>query len=106
MEYINDAASFLRSHNSSISIAWTASFLVLFGPELTSLAKKVAKSWNFVFRVLFFIIVCGFAYGILGLYLSKILLKQLNSLDNIWLLVATCVSFVVLGIVAERKNKI
>lgn len=105
-EIINTLAKFLRQNSSTLCMAWIASFMVIYGRELATLAKKVAKSWHFIFRVLFFVLICGFGYGLLGVYLSKLLNKQMIQLNSIWIIVATLGAFLLLGLIADKKKKI
>ena len=105
-EYINEAAKFLRSHSYNICFAWTAALLVIFGSNLARFAKNMASTWHFVFRVIFFMIVCGFGYGILTVFVTRFLNQQLNSLSNIWVIIATLIAFFGLGVLADRKNQI
>ena len=105
-DIINDIARFLREHGRTICFAWTAALLVIYGGALARFAKNIAKAWHFVFRVLFFVLVCGFGYGLLTVFLARFLHSQLSHLDNIWYIVSVVAAFILLGILAEKKKQV
>lgn len=105
-EIINDIARFLREHGRTICVAWTASLLVIYGSKLTGIAKDIAKTWHFVFRVLFFVLICGFGFGLLTVYVAQLLHSQLRGLSNLWVILSVTIAFIILGILAEKKKQI
>jgi len=105
MEYVNDAARWVRSNAHGICLAWAASVLVIYGTELARCAKSIAKEWHFVFRLLFFVIVCAFGYGWLSLFLAAKLSGQVKQLSNIWILVAVSLMFIIIGLIADKKQQ-
>ncbi|MBT8036760.1 MAG: DUF3392 domain-containing protein [Verrucomicrobiae bacterium] len=105
-EIINNTAGYLRGHGDIICYAWTAAWLVLYGSVLAKFAKNVARSWHFVFRVLFFIVVCGFAYGMLTVLIASQIHQKLSRLNDSWYIVAVVSAFFLIGILAEKKRQI
>lgn len=105
-DIINPIAGFIREHSWTICIAWTASLLVIYGDDLARLTKGVARSWHFVFRVLFFVVVCGFGYGLITIFLARLIHSQLVRLDNLWLTISALAAFLLLGFLAEKHKVI
>ena len=105
-DLINDLAQFLREHGWTLCHAWSASLLIIYGKFLANTAKSIAKTWHYFFRILFFVAVCGFGYGLLTVYLTRMLYQNLVQLSNLWCIIAICVGFLILGILADRKKQI
>ncbi|MFT5882137.1 MAG: H+/Cl- antiporter ClcA [Crocinitomicaceae bacterium] len=105
-DIINDLARFLREHGWTLCYAWSASLLIIYGRVLANTAKNIAKTWHFFFRILFFLAVCGFGYGLLTVYLTKYLHRQLSQLPNLWYILAVFCAFLILGILADRKKQL
>ncbi len=105
-DLINNLAGFIREHSWTTCIAWTASLLVIYGDDLVRLTKKIARAWHFVFRVLFFVVVCGFGYGFITLLLARFLRSQMLSLNNLSLTISVIVAFLLLGFLAEKNRVI
>lgn len=105
-DLINDIASFLREHGKTTCYAWTAAILVIYGKELSRLAKSIARAWHFVFRVLFFVLVCGFCYGMLTVFVADLLHHSISQLSNLWYIVAVVSAFFTVGFLADRKKQI
>ena len=105
-DIINTIAKFLREHSWTLCYAWTASLLVIYGRALALTAKGIAKTWHFVFRVIFFMIICGLCYGLFMVYVTKFIHNHLTSLANIWYVLTVLCAFLILGIIADRKKYI
>ena len=105
-EVIDQAAAFLRGHGYELCLAWTASLMVVYGSQLVKFSKNIAKSWHFIFRVGFFVILCALGYGLLMVALASYLNRQLSRLENGWYLTAVLLGFLTLGILAEKKRQI
>ncbi|MEZ7957154.1 MAG: DUF3392 family protein [Rubritalea sp.] len=103
-DLINNLAGFIREHSWTACIAWTASLLVIYGVDLVRLTKKIARSWYFVFRVLFFVVVCGFGYGFLTLSLARFIHSQMVTLNNLWLCISVILAYLLIGFLAEKNR--
>ncbi|MFT5905615.1 MAG: hypothetical protein ACI9E1_001213 [Cryomorphaceae bacterium] len=104
-DLINNLAGFIREHSWTACIAWTASLLVIYGDVLVRLTRNIARPWHFIFRVLFFVVVCGFGYGFLTLLLTRFIHSQIVTLNNMWLSISVITAYLLIGILAE-KNKV
>jgi len=97
-------ASFLRKHSYDICLAWTAALFVVYGNNLVQFAKVVSKGWHYVFRVLSFVIICGFGYGLLTVFIAKLLDSQIDKISNITVIGAFTAAFILIGFLASKKN--
>lgn len=105
-DLIKTSADFIDRHSFTICFAWTAALLVVFGSSLAGFVKDLAKGWHFILRVLFFILICGFGYGLLTVFLANMLDRELSRLADIWQIIAPVVAFFLIGLVAEKKRQI
>ena len=104
--WFNDLLSWVAQHRYQICIAWVASLLVIYGGPIARAVRNVARSWHFVFRVLFFVFVCAFGYGWVTLFTASHLSKQMGRLSSYWELAVVLLGFFLLGILAEKKKQI
>lgn len=105
-DFINYVANLLREHGKTICYAWTAAVLVIYGKELSRFAKNVVKAWHFIFRVLFFVIICGVFYGMLTVFVAELIYKNVSKLNNVWYIIAVLAAFFIVGFLADRKKQI
>lgn len=100
---VNDFGSWLASYNTYLSIAIVATFLVVFGGDLNSFAKRLFSSFHIVIRVIGFI-VCSIGYGILTIYANSYLEKLIGSLAPIYVIVLVFVAYIFLAIFSNKRN--
>jgi len=68
--------------------------------------KKSIAHWVLIARVLAFILMCTFGYGLLTVWLQPLVAALLNSLSAEYRPLAVLLSFCILGILAERKRHV
>lgn len=105
-EVIDRTAVFLRGYGYELCLSWTAALMVMYSNQLIKFSKNIAKSWHFLFRVGFFVIVCALGYGLILVALASSLNRHLSRLENSWYLTAVLLGFLSLGILAEKKRQI
>ena len=105
-EILISASQTLRPYLYKIAMAITAACLVLFGDHVNGWIREMVKGYNFVIRLMVFIIVVTFGYGILTLMLAKILEQALDMIPSLYLCPTLIVIFVIIGIIAEEKKHI
>ncbi len=105
-QIINSVAGYIRANSWTLCTAWAASFLVIYGGPLAKFTKNIARTWSFVLRVLFFVVVCGFGYGFLTLLIARSIHSQILKLSNVWLDSAVLGAFLLLGFLAEKRKLI
>ena len=110
MKYIHDFFSwvggFLGDHLWATSMALVATVLAIYGSNISAAIKQSVQGLNVVFRLLIFIAVCAFGYGAATVLLAKLVEMLLADLSRINLLIVVTGFFVIVGILAERNNKI
>ncbi|MBM6552182.1 DUF3392 domain-containing protein [Marinomonas ostreistagni] len=104
LEINRSAADTLRPHLNEISLAFVATFLVIFGDHVNGTLKRAVSSWIFIARVAAFVLMCTFGYGLLTLWGQPLVLWCLTHLDSTWRPIVVLFSFGLLGVLAERKR--
>ena len=102
--YIHDFADFLRSHLSSISVGIISTILVIYGGALNQHARKLTKKFPFIGRFAFFVVLCSAGYGLLSSQLVRYLRHFLMDLQDLHLILAITLSFIILGFLAKSSK--
>lgn len=103
---IRDFSRWLHGHLMYISVALIATLMSLFTDEMNRFFKRLTKGAHFVVRFSVYVIVRAFAYGMLTIWGASILTRMLGRVESILLPFIVIASFLLLGLVAERKNHI
>jgi len=106
MELVNDIAEWIQANRFEICLAWMASLLVTYGRSIETFTKNISKGWHYIFRLIFFVLVCAFGYGWVTLFCAKILSKYYSKLDDMWSIIAGVVAFILIGFLASKKKHI
>ncbi|MEI6218230.1 MAG: DUF3392 family protein [bacterium] len=110
MEYLHEfavwLAGLLRPHLRETSVALVATVLVIYGGNINSALKQQIQGLNVVFRLLIFIAVCAFGYGVATVFLASLVELLLADLSPVSLVIAIVGFFILVGILAERKKAI
>ncbi len=110
MDFINhlaDSVSYLiKPYLWQVSFAIVATLLVIYGADINGAVKKRIQRFNFVIRVMIFMLVCAFGYGFVTILLAKLLKECLDHLGGVYLAAVVCAFFFIVGILAERKRQI
>ncbi len=99
-------SQWLYPYLGEIALAIMATVLVIYGDSINRLVKKHTSGLNFVIRTGVFILLCTFGYGALLIFFTPMLGKWLAGLGMIYLGPLIVAVFIVLGVLAERKNQI
>lgn len=104
LDFNHQLTSLMRPYLADISLALVATCLVVFGDKLNKLIKRFVQKWHFIMRVLVFILMCTFGYGLLTLWLQPFIESILRHIEDSYqpIIVFTCFCF--LGVMAERKR--
>jgi len=98
-------AEIMRPHNKEIALAMIATLLVIFGDVINRTLRHIVRKQPVWLRIGAFIALCAFGYGALSVWLTPILASFLLS-QSATVYVATIVlSFLCVGIMAERFQK-
>ena len=104
--WLVQASLWVRPHLMTVAIMIVATLLVLYGNNINAVVKRNINHYPFVVRVIIFILLCAFGYGLLTNLLSPFLASQLAQLSNLYLAPAVLLISVALGVLAERKRQV
>jgi len=106
-DWLHPVVNYAADHTQQIALAIVATVLVLYGHDIEKHIKKHVEGYNFVIRTAMFICICAFGYGLVTVLVAEWLEQLLESVaggDPLYLIPLVLVTFIGLGILAERKN--
>ncbi|MDO6427728.1 DUF3392 domain-containing protein [Thalassotalea sp. 1_MG-2023] len=106
IELLTSLGQWFRPYQYQTALAIIATILVLFGNDINGALKHMIRKQHFVVRTLVFIVVCAFGYGLLTVWLTALLAKQLSSIPTVYIVPSVVLIFVVLGIYAQKQRHI
>jgi hypothetical protein len=110
MSILNDilkmAGNFISDHADYFSLSIIATLLVIYGEDINNQIKKRIRSLHFFLRVLIFVLVSAFAYGLMTVLLCELLNVVIVNLSASALPPLMFAVFIVIGILAEKKHQI
>lgn len=98
-------SSQLRPWTAQIAVALLATLLVLYGPVINRKLRALLGGAHFIVRLLAFVLLCTFGYGLLLVWLAPHLAHIIASLGSLYLAPIVIAAFLALGFIAERKNQ-
>ena len=98
-------ADIMRPHNREIALAMVATLLVIFGDLINGTLRRLVSKQPIWFRVSAFIALCAFGYGALSVWLTPMLSNFLLSQGSTAYVAIVVLSFLIVGILAERFQK-
>lgn len=104
LELNRQLTSLMRPYFAEISLAIVATCLVVYGDALNKALKRFVYRWHFLLRVLVFILMCTFGYGLLTIWLQPFIESLLRQIPMNYQAVFVIVTFSFLGVMAERKR--
>ncbi|MCW8355925.1 DUF3392 domain-containing protein [Marinomonas pontica] len=75
-------AYFIQPHLQDISLALVATCLVVYGDKVNGFLKNLMSSWVFIARVVAFILMCTFGYGLLTLWSQPLVYWGITHIDS------------------------
>ncbi|EGU49684.1 hypothetical protein VIOR3934_04829 [Vibrio orientalis CIP 102891 = ATCC 33934] len=106
MEYLNLLGNYLVPYLNEISTALIACALVVAGGEINTLLRKVLRPYNFVIRTLAFILINAFGYGLIIVKATPYLSRTLHSLEAGIMFSCVSITFITIGLWAQRNRQI
>tara|TARA_B100000586_G_C19884737_1_gene332413 strand:+ start:313 stop:657 length:345 start_codon:yes stop_codon:yes gene_type:complete len=98
--------SWLQPHLYNISLLLVVCFISLYANDIIKVTKRFVARRHFIIRVLCFVLITGFGMGLLVVFVTPFLSKLLMLLGVKWLALTLTAAFLVLGIIADKKNQI
>jgi hypothetical protein len=105
-ELLIEVGQWFRSYQYQTAMAIVATVLVIFGNDINNVVRKLVAKQHFITRCLTFVAVCAFGYGLLTIWLTKLLAQQLALVPNIYVLPLILTIFLVLGAYAQKHRHI
>lgn len=102
----NQLASWFLPHLSQIALTIIVCLIALYANDLNKFIKRLFARKHFIIRTVIFIIVTAFGFGALTLFVTPLLIKLLLLFGKIYMPWLLLVAFIVLGVLADRKNQI
>lgn len=96
----------MGQHLFKLSMALVVTVLFIYGNDINRAVKKRVKRYNFALRVMIFVLVCSFGFGLAAVLSATLLTRILLHVDSFLLAPLVILLFVLIGILAERKNHI
>jgi hypothetical protein len=102
VDFYNSLDAWVRQYILMIAMAQVATLLVIFGDHINAMVRVLVKPYPFMVRVSAFVALCAFGYGALTAFTTPMYAKALAMLGGYLLTPVILVSFVLIGILAER----
>ncbi|MFA0085667.1 DUF3392 family protein [Vibrio sp. E150_011] len=96
----------LHPYLQQISTALVACLLVVLGGDINRLLRNLLRNTNFIIRTVCFIIVNAFGYGLVIIKVTPLLEQLLAGLAPGLMFSIVVISFVSIGIWAQRNRQI
>jgi hypothetical protein len=106
MELLNQTVAVIRNHLQEVVFGITTVTLVLAGPYINGILKKITAKFHWVLRFISYIVLCCAGYGFLTHYLYQTLIKIFVKLEPVPLVVITLASYLILAWFAKQHNQI
>lgn len=95
-----------QKHLSSIALALVATLLVIYGNQINLFVKRLLKPYPRLLRILGFVLMCAFGYGLLTVLLTPLLASWLSKVGIKWIAPLVLGVFLLVGWLAERKHQV
>lgn len=106
VSFIESLSRWMRPHVSHIAMALVATLLVIYGSSINQLIRTWIQKLHFLVRIAVFVLLCSFGYAYFTLWASGIARSYLQALDNRLLAPGVIALFIIIGVLAERRNHI
>ncbi|GAK86771.1 hypothetical protein JCM19238_4379 [Vibrio ponticus] len=105
-EYLDPAGGYIAPYLNEISTALIACALVMFGGEINTSLRRLLRAQNFVVRTCVFILINAFGYGLIIVKATPYLTRTLSQLPYGMMFSIVVMSFVAIGLWAQRNRQI
>ena len=100
----SDVSNWLWGYRTVLVTSWVAVLLVLYGGNINKLVKRIMQPYHYLFRMLAFVLLCSVGYGLLSNY-GEIGMHSLVAMPGRkWFALIVLVTYLCLGMLAERKH--
>ncbi len=110
MDWLSDLTAALGGtlypYLGSIATAMVACALVVLHGDIQGFIRTRIRNWPFILRTLLYVVLIAFGYGLLITAVAPWLASQLSGLNAQWLLAVVTLTFLFIGVWAERHRQI
>ena len=89
-----------------ICAALTATLMAIYGTDINRMVRRSTAKWHFLARFALFVFLCAFGYGTLSVFATWVFIWILKKVSLSLLAPLIICIFIVVGLLAEEKNKI
>ena len=100
-----ELSELITEHRLQIAYGMIAAVLFIYGNDINSWIRRHVKFKHFFARLAVFVVICAFGYGAATVFLANILAEFLYKLDGYSLAPVVLLTFIIIGILAERRNQ-
>ncbi|MDN3610261.1 DUF3392 domain-containing protein [Vibrio ostreicida] len=105
-EFLSPAGKYLLPYIGEISLALVACVLVMAGGEINAFLRSLLRNQHFVLRTFVFILINAFGYSLIIINATPYLSRTLRSVDAGMMFSIVFVSFILIGLWAQRNRQI
>jgi uncharacterized membrane protein len=106
LDFLAPAGKYLVPYTSEIAVAFITSLLVILGGNINQMLRNLIGRRHFVIRTLAFILLNAFGYGLFIIKVSPYLSLWLRNLDHAILVLIVIISFLAIGIWAQKNRHV
>ncbi|WP_404340500.1 DUF3392 family protein [Pseudoalteromonas mariniglutinosa] len=96
----------LHPYLYDIALLLVVCLVSLYADEVLKMTKRLVSQNHFIVRVSCFVLVTGFGFGLMIVFVTPFVSKLLLILGLKWLPVLVLSAFMLLGILADRKKQL
>lgn len=90
----------------NISLLLVVCLISLYANDIIKITKRFVARRHFIIRIACFVLITGFGFGLMVVFVTPFLSQLLMMLGIKWLAVTVLVAFIVLGVIADKKNQL
>ncbi|WP_238116478.1 DUF3392 domain-containing protein [Vibrio cincinnatiensis] len=106
LSFFAPAGHYIAPYLAEVSMALIACLLVMLGGEINALLRRIMLNQHFILRTLAFIAINAFGYGLIIVKASPYLTRTLSHLERGMMFSIVIISFVVIGLWAQKNRQI
>ena len=97
-------SQWLRPRLPTVCTALVATILIVYSSDFNRAVRRFVRHWHFIVRLLAFVLICSFGYGMITVFGGIFVARMLSYLSNQVLFLVVIALFLLVGVVAERKR--
>ncbi|MBF9000094.1 MULTISPECIES: DUF3392 domain-containing protein [Vibrio] len=106
LHFFAPGGRFIAPYLSDIAVAFVACFLVMLGGDINAFVRRTMRNQHFIVRTLVFVLINAFGYGLIIVKASPYLARTLAQLDRGMMFVIVVISFIIIGLWAQKNRQI